>query len=306
MYLSFTHPTYLLFLVVIPILVFIHFYTLKSSKKKALKFANFEAIGRVKGIDLFSKNIVILFMSILIVFFVVLSVSGITLHETAESSTFSFVLSIDSSRSMQAEDFSPNRLEAAKSTAIEFVYETPRGTEIGVVSFSGNSYIEQEVTSEKAEVKISIEDIRLGKVEGTDIYEAIVTSTNLLKQERAKAIVLLSDGQVTVGDVDTAVNYANRNDVMIHTIAIGTEEGGEASYGISKLDKDTLKSIAYHTEGQFFQVENKEEFSSSLKKALNSTKRKISTDLSPYLLMAAIILFVIKYYLLNTRYRVFP
>src|SRR6056297_992390 len=136
MYIEFVRPEFLLFLLAIPLIVLIHFYSLKTSKKKAMKFANFEAIGRVKGIDLFSKNIVILIISLLIVLFIGLAVSGITLHYRAESSSFSFVIAIDSSSSMEADDFSPNRLEVAKSTAINFIEKSPISTRIGIISFS--------------------------------------------------------------------------------------------------------------------------------------------------------------------------
>lgn len=306
MYISFENPVYLAFLLVIPLLILIHFYTLKSSKKKAMKFANFDAIGRVKGIDLFSKNIVVLIMGILMAACIVLALSGMTLNKTAQSSSFSFVISIDSSRSMQAEDISPNRIGAAKSTAIEFVDGLPVGTRVGVISFSGNTYMEEEITNKKGELKNSIRGVDIGSIEGTDVYEAIVTSTNMLKNEETRAIILLSDGQVNVGDIDAAVNYANKNEVMIHTIAIGTEEGGEASYGISKIDKDTLKSIAYHTGGSFFEAKNREDFTNSFNNALESTERKVAIELSAYLLLAAIIILVIKNYLLNTRYRTLP
>jgi Ca-activated chloride channel family protein len=271
-----------------------------------MKFANFEAIGRVKGVDFFSKNIVTLILSILIVLFAVLSVSGMTLHKNAESSSFSFILAIDSSRSMEARDFTPNRLEAAKSTAINFVKNAPPGTRVGVISFSGNTYMEEEITNKMNNVKNAISNIGIGSIEGTDIYEAVITSTNLLKGEDAKAAILLSDGQVTVGDADMAVQYANKNNVMIHTIAIGTVEGGETSYGISRLDKEALESIAYHTGGKFFNPENNEEFSSSFEEAFEYTERKVSVELSGYFLVALIIVFILKYFLINTRYRIFP
>lgn len=306
MYIELVRPEFLLFLLAVPLIILIHFYALKSSKKKAMKFANFESIGRVKGVDIFSKNIVILILSLLIVILIVLAVSGMTLHYRAESSSFSFVLAIDSSSSMETDDFSPNRLEAAKSTAIDFIETSPIATRVGVISFSGDTYIEQEITDEKPKIKNSIENIQTKEVSGTDIYEAIVTSTNLLRKEDTRSIILLSDGQVTVGDIETAIEYANRNDVIVHTIAIGTEEGGEASYGLSKLDKETLKSIAYHTEGEFFQVEDKQEFSSSLEEVTKNTEKEISSDLSSYLLIGAIVLFLVKYYLMNTRYRTLP
>lgn len=306
MYLTFTHPVYLFFLFFIPIIFFIHLVTLKSKKRKALRFANFEAIARIRGIDFFSKNITVLFFTTGIIFLLILSASGLTLHTQLEASSFSFVLTIDSSQSMEADDMPPSRLKVAKDTAIEFVDSAPVSTEIGVVSFYGIALIEQDLTNDKELVKGAVKDVQISILGGTDLYEAVITSTNLLKGEDSRAIILLSDGQVNVGGIQGAINYANDNDVIIHTIGIGTEEGGKTSYGLSKLDEDSLKALAYNTEGKFFRVENKQELSNSFTEIMGLTKKKVSIDISDYLIIISIVLFVIEYLLINTRYRLFP
>jgi len=306
MYITFAYPKYLFLLLIIPLIVLVYILTLKNTKKRALKFANFEAIARVKGVEFFSKNVITFLLSIFIVFFLVMSVSGATLHKQAEASTFSFILAIDSSRSMEARDLLPNRLDVAKETAKSFVDLAPRTTRIGVVSFSGNSFIEQDLTENKDQMESAINSIEQSSIEGTDIYEVIITSTNLLKNEESKALVLLSDGQITVGEIEEAIEYANDNDVLIHTIAVGTADGGETSYGVSKLDEDSLKALAYNTEGKFFKAQDKGAILDSLNNILLLTNKKISINLSPYLLLAVILFFVVDYILVNTRYRIFP
>ncbi len=161
MYLSFTDPKYLFLLLVIPLIVFIYLLTLKSMKKRALKFANFDAIARVQGISFFSRDIITIILSSLIVLVLVLSVSGLTLHRQAKASSFSFVIAIDVSRSMEAKDLLPTRLDAAKETAKEFVNAAPSTTKIAVVSFSGNAFIEEAITEDKTLVKRAIESIPL-------------------------------------------------------------------------------------------------------------------------------------------------
>ncbi len=306
MYVTFAHPKYLLFLLAIPLFVLVYFLSLKAVRKRALSFANFEAIARIKGIDLFSKNLVIPLISILIIFLLTLTLSGLTLHIQKKASSFSFVLAIDSSRSMEAEDMIPNRLEAAKQVAIDFINDLPFSTKISIVSFSGNTFIEQGLTIDKDKMKRAIRGIEQSSIEGTDVPEAIITSTNLLKNEDSKAIILLSDGQITAGRVDYAIEYANDNDVLIHTIAIGTEEGGKTSYGLSKLDEDALKAISYNTGGEFFKVTNKKDLSESFNKIMTLTKKKVSIDTSHYLLIVATFLFIIEYILINTKYRALP
>lgn len=307
MYLTFAYPNYLFLLLMAPLIVLIHFLTLKRIKKRALKFANFEAISKITGVEFFSKNIVISLLSIFIVFLLVLSISGLTLHKQADASSFSFILAIDSSRSMEAQDMLPNRLESAKEIAKEFVKVAPQTTAIGVISFSGNSYIHQDLTKNKNLINEAIDNIEQSMIEGTDICEAVITSTNLLRRgEEGKAIVLLSDGQINVGDLEDAITYANDNDVIINTIAIGTEEGGKTSYGLSKLDEDSLKALEYQTGGEFFKAQDKATLSESFNKAMKLTTKKVSIDLSNYLLLATIFFFVIEYVLASSKYRSLP
>jgi Ca-activated chloride channel family protein len=207
---------------------------------------------------------------------------------------------------MEADDMVPDRITAAKNTALEFVESAPIGTYFGVVSFSGNALIEQGMTQEKSLVKNAINNIEVSVVSGTDLYEGIVTSTNLLVAQESGAVIILSDGQINVGDLDDAISYANINNVLIHSIAIGTLEGGRASYGISKVDEDSLRTVAFNTNGKFFRATNNDELVSSFGDVLEYKVRNVSFDLSSYLIITAILLFVLEYLLINTRYRIFP
>ncbi|MBU0467287.1 MAG: VWA domain-containing protein [Nanoarchaeota archaeon] len=279
---------------------------LKRKRSHALHFANFEAIAKVKGIDLLSKNIFILSLTILISLLLILSLSGVKIQRTLYSSSFSFVIAIDSSTSMEATDFSPNRLEAAKSTALDFVNSAPAGTKIGIVSFSGNAFIEQVPTEEKEFIQTAIESIPLSSIGGTDLGEAIITSTNLLEGEEARSVILLSDGRINVGTIENAVNYANSYDTIVHTIGIGTEEGGLTSYGLSKIDEDALKAIAYNTNGKYFKADTEESLQESFNQIIELKFKKVTVNISPYFTLAALILLIIEYVLINTRYRVLP
>lgn len=266
---------------------------------KALKFANFEAIARVKGIDLYSKNIMLLAFNILFVVLLVFSLADFTLYKEMKTSDFSFVVAIDNSDSMSALDLSPNRLAVAKETAKEFVKNLPYQSFIGVISFSGNSRIEQPLTENKQEAELAIDNIEISEVKGTDIYEAISNSVDILKNEKNKAVVVLSDGQINVGNIDEAIDYAKYTEVLIHTIGIGTVEGGEVSYGLSKLDEDSLKSLAYNTRGKYFNAQNKDELKKSFSDIIKETQKLGKVDLSFYLIIAVIILFIIKEFLLS-------
>jgi len=301
MYFSFTHPLYLIFLFVIPVLIFFHFYGLKNLKGKSLKFANFEAIARVRGIDLYSKSILLLVFNILFVVLLVFSLSGLTLHKEMDASSFSFVLAIDNSESMSATDLEPNRLEVAKQSAINFVDSLPYESYLAVISFSGDSRIEQGLTKNKQEIRQAIQNIEVSSVGGTDVFEAVSNSAKLVRKEESKALILLSDGQINIGNIDETVDYAVYNELLIHTFGIGTVEGGEVSYGLSKLDEDSLKSLAYNTDGKYFSIENKEEMEESFGEIVGVTRRLGSINLSFYLIIAVIALFIIKQFLITTN-----
>ena len=303
---SFLYPQYLFFLLIIPLFIFIHIVTLRSTRQSALKFANFEAIARIRGIDFFSKNIVILVFSSVIVFLLTMSVSGLTVHTIIDAASHSYVIALDTSLSMEADDIPPSRFIAAKDAAVSFIETTPIATKIGIISFSGNSVIEQDLTDSKILMKLAVNEVQLSPVGGTDVYDAVITGTNLLAGEESRALILLSDGQINVGSVDEAVKYANDNNVIVHTIAIGTVEGGETSFGLSRVDEESLQVLAYNTNGEFARAVDKNELISAFTDVIEKTKRKVGINVSLHMGITGLVLFVILYYLINSRYRTWP
>jgi Ca-activated chloride channel homolog len=306
MNISFSNPIYLFLLFIIPLFIFFHFASMRWRSKKALKFANFQAISRVSGVDLFSKNIVILILSCVIVMLLVFSISGTTIHLTREITDFSFVIAIDSSQSMSADDFYPNRMDFSKAVSKEIIDFLPQDTAIGIVSFGAYSFIEKDLTKHKTELKSSTDKIQISNVGGTGFYEAIVTSSNLLFNEKGKTVILLSDGQVTIGDIESTIRHAINNDIVVHTVAIGTEDGGETLFGFSRLEKDTLKSLSYQTGGIFIEGETREEIMENLSQILEFERGRASIDIFLYLIIASIILFVIECLLMNLKYDSLP
>lgn len=307
MMIIFTRPEYLMLLLAIPVLIFVHIISLKSIKKRAIKFANFEAISKISGVEIFSKNLTVLYINIIIIILVVASVSGTSLTKQVETSKLSFVLAIDSSWSMDAKDISPSRLEAAKKAAVDFLKMAPERTKIGVVSFSGSSFIEQEITEDKLSVRRAVENINLQAIGGTDILNAIITSTNLLRNEESKTIILISDGQANINTIQEIIDYSNANKVMIHSLGMGTREGVvEETGAVFKISEDTLKTISYNTEGQYYNIKNVVDFYSSLEDIIITTKKRAIYDLSLYLMIGALVLFLVNFALINTRYRILP
>jgi Ca-activated chloride channel family protein len=294
MYIEFQNPNYLYLLFVIPFFIFLHFYNLRNTRGKALRFVNYEAIARIKGIDFYSNNIAILLFDLSMILTLVFSLSGMTLYTEMTSSSFSYVIAIDSSESMSAKDIIPDRLSASKEAAKNFADSLPYNSKLGVISFSWNTYIEADLSNNKQFIKDSIDNIQLTNVGGTDLKEAITTCGFMLNDEANKAVIIISDGQINVGNAGDFIDEARRKKLLVHTIAVGTQEGGETSYGMSKVDENILRSLAYSTNGKFFRINSREEIIKSFEDIIPLTKRMGSINLSLILIGLTIIIFITK------------
>lgn len=305
----FNHPSYLWFLLILPILIITHFISIKATKRKALKFANFEAIARVTGNQLLSFNMGLLFVRILIFLLIILSVSGITLWYSGVGSNFDFVLAIDASNSMLVEDFSPNRLEAAKDSAKGFLGQISGNNNVGVVTFAGTAFVDQPLTNDFDQIRYVIDNIGVKSTGGTNLGDAIISGVNLLiGSDKGRTIILITDGQSNTGiSLNDAIEYANLKHTTIYTIGIGTEEGGNYVGDIVlKLDEESLRNIAGNTEGNYYRVEDKESLNEVYREIANLTETRIKHNLSITLLLIAFILLLLEWLLINTKYRTIP
>lgn len=267
----------------------------------SLKFENFHAIARIKGIDFYSKSLFVLFYNVLLVLILVFALSGLNFNQMMESSSYSFVIAIDNSESMNSIDIPPNRLTFAKDNAIFFIDSLPYESYTGILSFSGNSKVESKLTKNKEDLKETVKSLEISDVKGTDIVEAIVNSGRLLSTEKNKAVILMSDGQINTGSVSDVISYAKDNNITIHTIGIGTVEGGNSSFFLSKLDEDSLKSIAYNTGGRYYNVIERSQFTKVYPEIIVRTQRIASFELRNYLIIASLILFTLKSFLSATN-----
>ncbi len=315
--LTFNNIYYLWLLLSIPLLIITHIFVLNYLNRRAVKFANFEAIKRVTGgkFDVrnsraISKNKLLLLVRIFVLIFMIFSISGPVLWYTGQASDFDFVFAIDSSSSMLSDDFEPHRLDAARKASSDFLNNLKSKTNVGIVSFAGTSFIEQSLDDDLEKAQETIRNIKVSQSGGTDIGGAIVTSTNiLLNSENPRMIILLTDGQSTVGTaVREAIEYANKNFVIINTIGIGTEEGGTFLRGgiISTLDDQTLIEIADKTGGMYYRAENEESLTHAFNEISEVSQKKIPVDISMGLMMLALALLFIEWGLINTKYRTLP
>ena len=309
MEITFSNPDYLWFLLVIPILIIVHLTSLKSTRRKAIKFANFDAIERVTGGEVLSKNLSLLAIRIIVVTLFVLALSGVTYWYSGPGSNFDFVLALDASNSMLTTDFTPDRIEAAKLYAGEFIDSISRSSKVGVVSFAGTSTVESELSDDLPKVKGIIKNIEARNLGGTDIGEALVTSTNvLLQSNKPRILILLTDGQSNVGvPLKDAINYVKSNQLTIYTIGIGTEKGGNYVGNVTlSLDEETLKLIAQSTDGKYFRAADEKSLRDTYSKIAKITESRIRRELAIPFLVISLILVLIEWSMINTRYRTIP
>jgi len=180
-------------------------------------------------------------------------------------------MAIDVSASMLARDLKPNRLEALKKVATDFVNQRPNDR-IGIVVYAGESFTQTPITSDKRIVRNTISDIKWGQLDGgTAIGMGLGSAVNRLKESKAKSkvIILLTDGVNNTGFVDpkTATELAVGLGIKVYTIGLGTN--GTASFPYAKdprtgkllfrsspveIDEELLQYIANETEGQYFRA----------------------------------------------------
>jgi Ca-activated chloride channel homolog len=315
---SFDSPIYLWYLLSIPLLIYSHFYLLKHTKSKAIRFANFEALKRVSEGKMLTKNIMPLVIRIFVLLCVILAASGTTIWHQGKVNENDFIIAIDTSASMAAQDVLPTRFDAAKKTAIDFINNMKSRSNMGVVSFSGITFIDSMLIGNKETLRKTIESLQITKTGGTDIAGAIITSTNmLLASNKGRTMVLITDGSNTVGafisnSIDNAVNYASANHVVIHTIGIGSEGGPigylPEYYNISAVyNQGVLIDISNKTQGLYYEAVNNTE----LDRAYAQISAAAETSLVPLklsggLMLVALLLLFVEWGLMNTRFRKIP
>ena len=292
-------------------MIIVHFLSLRFTKRKAIRFANFNVIEKITGKRIISKNWILLFMRVLIVVSLILSASGTTYWYTGLGSDFDYGILIDASVSMLADDFQPSRIAAAKESALGFVDAVGSGAGIGVITFTGTTYLKQRLTDNHADVARVIDSINIETAGGTAVGDALVTGSNLFFSEADKSnvLILLTDGQSNVGlTAQEAIPFLLDNQILVYTIGIGTVEGGNILNQdiTSRLDEETLRLIASETGGQYFSASSNDDLSNAFKQIARLKTKRLSKDLTSIFLISSIVLLLVEWSLLNTKYRSLP
>lgn len=249
-------------------------------------------------------------------------------ERNVEGEGIDIVLCLDVSGSMLAQDFHPNRLEAAKRVAVDFVHNRP-ADRIGLVIFAGESFTQCPVTSDHVVLESQILQIDGGfLVDGTAIGSGLTTSVDRLRSSEAKSkiVILLTDGENNGGLIDpkTAKEIAKSYNIKVYTIGIGSDgyantpvqgPGGQVIMQQEKvnIDEGLLKEIASETGGKYFRAKDDQalagiygEIDQLEKTKLNITVTRRYTERFQPLVFLAIGFLLAELILRFTVFRQFP
>ena len=268
----FKNPEFLWLLILLPVIAYM-LYKFKFVRLNNFKFSNLESFDsktlKSKLYPLINIFRIITLLLVIVALARPQEISNST--RTKTSSGIDIVIAVDISSSMLAQDLKPNRLEALKTVASQFINDRINDR-IGLVIYAGESYTKTPVTSDKEVVIKSLSDITFDGIieDGTAIGMGLATSVNRLKESKAKSkvIILLTDGVNNSGFIDpsTAADLAANFDIKTYTIGLGTNgnarapvalnPNGSFRFGMTKveIDEELLKNVANKTGGLYFRA----------------------------------------------------
>ncbi|MDQ3190107.1 MAG: VWA domain-containing protein [Bacteroidota bacterium] len=326
---NWANPEFLYLLLIIPVVII--WYWFKNIKSTAeIKISGIKKFKTIK------KDFKVMFRHSLFVLrlagviFLIIALARPQTRSSWKNSTtegIDIVISLDISGSMMAEDFKPNRLEAAKKIGVDFI-SGRKNDRIGLTIFSGESFTQCPLTTDHAVIKNLMMEVKNGMIEdGTAIGMGLANSVNRLKGSEAssKVIILLTDGVNNMGSIAplTAGEIAKEYGMRVYTIGIGTKGkapfpiktpfGVQYQYEETDVDEPTLTKIADLTGGKYYRATDNQSLKEIYREIdlLEKSKidvveyRKKTESFLPLVLMAGL-LFLLEFLFRNTIFRSIP
>ncbi len=286
---TFLHPHFFYLLGVIPVLVTWYVFRLRKGSP-AIKHTSLDVFEGYR--PTMRQRLLHLPFALRMLCLVFLIIALARPQSSSQGKNFStegidIIISFDVSGSMLAEDFKPNRIEAAKRVAMDFIDGRP-SDRIGLVIFGGESFTQCPLTTDHAVLKNLLSSVRNDLlVDGTALGEGLATAITRIKdsQAKSKVIILMTDGVNNAGSVapSTAAEIAEAFHIRVYTIGVGTM--GTAPYPFKtpfgtqyqqievQIDEKTMEEIAESTGGKYFRATN----NSKLKKIYEEIDRMEKT-----------------------------
>ena len=309
MNLEFLNPEYFILLGFIPIIILWNYFN-RDKLNNSIKFSNSEAFKNSSNIYSILKAL----LRYLRMISLVLIITALARPQVIDTSTrvktnsgVDIIMAIDVSASMLAKDLKPNRLDALKNVADEFIKN--RVTDrIGLVEYAGESYTKTPLTTDKSITLRSLREIKYNNIieGGTAIGMGLATSVNRIKDSKAKSkvIILLTDGVNNAGFIDpiTAAELAKEFQIKIYSIGLGTNGLALSPVGIDargkfnyaniqvEIDEKLLTQISEMTGGKYFRATDNER----LKEIYSDIDKLEKTEIEEF-----------KYYSVDEKFRYF-
>ena len=268
---SFAWPLALLLLIVIPVLAGLQVLAARRRRRQAARFANPALVPNLVSSSPGWRRYLPPALALVALALLLVGVARPHVVRDVTRDEATIVLTIDTSRSMEATDVKPSRFAAAKQAALAFLEEVPDEYSVGIVSFSTNADPVLPPTTDREAARTALNELRLGS--GTALGAAIARSVELALEEAERerpraagelspgAVVVLSDGAQTSGDVQpqAAAQRARELGVPVSTVGLGTGDavvevprpGGLKERVVVAPDLPTLRQIAQTTGGTF-------------------------------------------------------
>jgi len=326
---TFLHPQYFYFLLLL--IPLIGWYIWKQRTMNASlqisSFRGFSAIRKSKKIYFRHLPFVLRLLALTVLVAAIARPQSFNKLRKSTTEGIDIMISLDISTSMLAMDFKPNRMEAAKEVAIEFIKGRPTD-KIGLVIFAAESFTQCPLTLDHTVLINLFNDVKTGLLEdGTAIGNGLATAVARLRNSDAKSkvIILLSDGENNRGEVQPlqAAEIAKEFNIRVYTIGIGTI--GQAPFPVNtrfgqqtqmievRIDEAMLKEIADITGGKYFRATNENKLKEIYKEIdqMERTKTQVeeytrtSEEFLPFAILAFLLL-LLEILLRNTILRTIP
>ncbi|MBL0355957.1 MAG: VWA domain-containing protein [Chitinophagaceae bacterium] len=268
---SFAAPLFFLLALLVPVMIGWYFKK-NSSQQAGIKVSSVKSFAGLSNWRTSLRHFPVILRLLAISFIIVALARPQTKSEQqqAEGEGIDIVLCIDVSGSMTAQDFTPNRMEAAKKVAGGFI-DRRLTDRIAIVIFSGESFTQCPLTTDRAVLHSAVESIRNGLLEdGTAIGDGLSTSVDRLRSSKSKSkvVILLTDGENNGGLIgpDNAKEIAKAFGIKVYTIGVGTD--GYAPFPMKTdlgvvmqqqkvtIDEKLLTAIANETGGKYFRAKD--------------------------------------------------
>ncbi len=326
---EFANPGFLYLLILIPLMGLWYWYKLKRNNAD-IQISNTESFKQTrKSFRQYLYHSLFVFRIIIIALLIIVMArpqSSLSRQDVTIEG-IDIIMALDVSSSMLAQDLKPDRLEAAKAVAIDFIAGRP-DDRIGLVIFSGETFTQAPLTTDHRVIKNLFKDIKSGMIEdGTAIGDGLATSVNRLKDSKAisKVIILITDGVNNSGSLDplSSAEISKLYGVRIYAIGVGSLGTApypvQTAFGIQyqnmevKIDEDLLKEVAELTDGKYFRATSNRKLQEIYMEIDKLEKSKIDVtefkkkkeEFLPWAL-AALFFFLLEILLRNTVFRTIP